>query len=61
MYKPPTGRTIDPIIKVGTGAAVIYGGLKLLDWAASRLTPMFMTPIMMYQVNPTYQYQQEIY
>ncbi|WP_222933882.1 colicin E3/pyocin S6 family cytotoxin [Amniculibacterium sp. G2-70] len=62
IYKPPVpGRRIDPIIKVGVGAGIIYGGLKILDWAASRLTPMFMTPIMMYQVNPTYQYQQETY
>ncbi|MCB4234350.1 hypothetical protein LDL59_02365 [Kaistella anthropi] len=62
LYKPPvSGRRIDPIIKVGTGAALIYGGMKVLDWAASRLTPMFMTPIMMYQINPNYQPQQQFH
>lgn len=59
MYKPPTGRTIDPIIiTVGVGVGIIYGGLKLLDMAASRLMPFLMvTPLMMPQ-TPTQQIPQ---
>ncbi len=62
IYKSPVpGRKIDTFMKVGVGTTIIVGGLKLLDWAASRLTPVFMTPLMMYQVKPFSQQQQEIY
>lgn len=43
---------------IGVGTAVIYTGIKLLHWAASRTMPLLMaTPLMMQQLNPNYQYQ----
>ncbi|WP_198408892.1 colicin E3/pyocin S6 family cytotoxin [Chryseobacterium sp. ERMR1:04] len=58
VYKDPVpGRKTEPIMKVGVGVGIIYGGLKLLDWAASRVTPFLMTPIMQMNQQSTYQNQ----
>ncbi|MGH1519542.1 RHS repeat-associated core domain-containing protein [Chryseobacterium sp. JK1] len=44
---------VKPIAIGVTIGTIIYGGLKFLDVAASRLTPLFMvTPLMMETVNP---------
>ncbi|AZA80695.1 hypothetical protein C1637_12285 [Chryseobacterium lactis] len=52
IYKDPVpGRTLNKVIKVGVGATIIVGGIKLLDWAASRISPFLMTPIMQMQMN----------
>ncbi|WP_449389512.1 colicin E3/pyocin S6 family cytotoxin [Chryseobacterium lineare] len=63
IYKEPVpGRKIDPLIKVGVGTVIIVGGLKFLDWAASRVTPLLMTPIMQMQMNQQPNYKSnEIY
>ncbi|SHJ27329.1 toxin 33, partial [Cruoricaptor ignavus] len=48
-------------VKVGVGAAILGGGLKLLDYFMSRAMPVFMvTPFMMQQSNPNYYHKQQI-
>ena len=60
IYKKPVGgRTIDPIT-IGTGTTIIIGGIKFLDWVSSRVSPIFMTPIMIQQINPEQPYQQQL-
>lgn len=48
------------IVKAGVLTGMVLGGIKLLDLALSRITPIFMSPIIMQQqVNPTYQFEQQ--
>ena len=48
-------------VKVGVGAAILGGGLKLLDYFMSRAMPVFMvTHFMMQQSNPNYYHKQQI-
>ncbi|WP_447952151.1 polymorphic toxin type 33 domain-containing protein [Chryseobacterium koreense] len=50
------------VTPVVIGTTVIYGTLKFIEAAASRLTPLLMvTPMMMQQINPNYQYQPEMH
>ena len=38
----------------------MLGGIKFLDWVSSRVSPIFMTPIMIQQINPEQPYQQQL-
>ncbi|MBW7675116.1 RHS repeat-associated core domain-containing protein [Chryseobacterium chendengshani] len=50
--------TVYPTVKVVViGTAIIVVGIKLLDRAASRLTPFLMTPIMQMQMNQQSDYK----
>ncbi|MGV4413592.1 DUF6443 domain-containing protein [Chryseobacterium sp. T1] len=52
--KETVPQKVPTAVKVGAvGAGLIYGGLKFLDWAASKAMPIFMvTPFMMDTANP---------
>ncbi len=38
----------------------MLGGIKFLDWVSSRVSPIFMIPIMIQQINPEQSYQQQL-
>jgi hypothetical protein len=47
-------------VKIGVGAATGAVFLKFLDYLTSRFTPIFMTPIMLYPMDPN-QYKTQVY
>ena len=54
-----TGYNLNLTVKVGIGTTIVIGAKFIFDKLSSKVAPFLMiTPIMMYQVNPNYQYQQ---